>query len=109
MRAGAVPVFHSAPDKGAQLCDERVCLSVCVGVCLSAIISSELHVLDFHQFFVHGYKLCAVIPVAGQWTHWTTLRALKVTSQVATPGAEFAVYDCLIWYLLFRLQNSAGK
>jgi len=27
-----------------------------------------------------GYKLCAVIPVAGQWTHEPTFRALKVTS-----------------------------
>ena len=34
-----------------------------------------------------GYKLCAVIPVAGQRTRRTTFRALKVTSQVATPGA----------------------
>ena len=43
-----------------------------------------------------GYKLYAVIPVAGQRTHGTTFRALKVTSQVATPGAESAVYDCLV-------------
>ena len=43
-----------------------------------------------------GYKLCAVIPVAGQWMHGTTFRALKVTSQVETPGAESAVYDCLV-------------
>jgi len=42
-----------------------------------------------------GYKLCAVIPAAGQRTHETTFRALKVTSQVATPGAESAVYNCL--------------
>ena len=33
-----------------------------------------------------GYKLCAVIPVAGQRTHRTTFWVLKVTSQVATPG-----------------------
>ena len=26
----------------------------------------------------------------------TAFRALKVTSQVATPGAESAVYDCLV-------------
>ena len=38
----------------------------------------------------------AVIPVAGQRTHGTTFLALKVTSQVATPGAESAVYDCLV-------------
>ena len=39
---------------------------------------------------------CAVIPVAGQRTHGTTFRALKVTSLVATPGAESAVCDCLV-------------
>jgi len=46
-----------------------------------------------------GYKLCAVIPVAGQRTHGsdgTTFQALKVSSQVATMGAESAVYDCLV-------------
>ena len=43
-----------------------------------------------------GYKLCAVIPVAGQRTHRTTFRALEVTSHVETPGAESAVYDCLV-------------
>ena len=40
--------------------------------------------------------LCAVIPVVGQRTHGTTFRALKVTFQVATPGPESAVYDCLV-------------
>jgi len=43
-----------------------------------------------------GYKLCAVIPVAGQRTYRTTFRPLKVSSQVATLGAEFSVYDCLV-------------
>ena len=33
---------YSAPIRGAEYCDERVCLSACV--CLSASISSELHV-----------------------------------------------------------------
>jgi len=28
--------------------------------------------------------------------HGTSFRALKVTSQVATPGAESAVYVCLV-------------
>jgi len=37
------------------------------------------------------------LPVAGQLrTHGTTFRALKVTSQVATPGAESAVYCCFV-------------
>ena len=35
---------------------------------------------------------CAVIPVAGQRTHGTTFRALKVTFQ----GAQSAVYDYLV-------------
>jgi len=38
-------------------------------------------------------QLCAVIPVAGQRTHGTTFRALKVTSQVATPGAVSALLN----------------
>jgi len=37
---------YSAPDKGAEYCDERVC--VCV--CLSEIISSELHVRSSPNF-----------------------------------------------------------
>ena len=44
-----------------------------------------------------GYKMCAVIPAAGKRTHGTTFRALKITSRVATPGAESAVYDCLVY------------
>jgi len=39
---------------------------------------------------------CAVIAIAGRRTHGTTFRALKVTFQVATTGAESAVYDCLV-------------
>jgi len=46
--------------------------------------------------------VCAVIPVAVQRTHGTTFRALKVTPQVATPGAESAVYDCLVCTMPFR-------
>jgi len=32
----------------------------------------------------------------GSQEHGTTFRALKVTSQLATAGAESAVYDCLV-------------
>jgi len=46
--------YYSAPDRGAEYCDERVCLSdclsMCVCVCLSAIISSELHVRSSPKF-----------------------------------------------------------
>ena len=34
-------------------CDERVCLYVCLCVCLSAIICSQLHVLSSPIFFVY--------------------------------------------------------
>ena len=64
--------FHSGPDRGAEYCDERVC--VCV--CLSAIIASELHVIQNEQL--------------------EQVDTIEVTSQVATPGAESAVYDCLV-------------
>jgi len=37
--------------------------------------------------------------VAGQRTHGTTFRAPEVTPQVATPGAESAVYDCFVWFV----------
>ena len=43
-----------------------------------------------------GYKLCAVIPAAGQRTCGTTFRAFQLTSHVATTGAESAVYDCIV-------------
>ena len=46
------PNFCSAPGREAEYCDERVCLSVCVCDCLSAIISSELHVRS-SPFFVY--------------------------------------------------------
>jgi len=39
--------FYSAPDRGAEYCDERVCLCMCVCVCLWNYIS------DAHQTSVH--------------------------------------------------------
>ena len=37
-------ISYSTPDRGAdKYCDECVCLSVCTYVCVSTIISSELH------------------------------------------------------------------
>jgi len=40
--------------------------------------------------------MCAVIPVASQRQHGTTFWAVEVTPQVTAPGAESAVYDCLV-------------
>ena len=39
--------IYSTPDRRAQYCNERVCLSVCV--CLSTNISSD-YTSDFHNF-----------------------------------------------------------
>jgi len=44
---------YSAPLGSAKYCDERVCVCVCVRVCLSAIIYSELHVRSSPSFFTH--------------------------------------------------------
>jgi len=44
--AGMMPCCYSAPDRGAQ----SIGMSVCLCVCLSAIISSELHVRSSPNF-----------------------------------------------------------
>jgi len=59
--------FHSAPNRGVEYCGERVC------VCLSVIISSQLHVQSSPNF-------------AGERGHGSAFRALKVTSQGASTG-----------------------
>ena len=117
-------------------------MCACLCVCLSAIISPELHVQSSTHFLLHVTygrgsvlllrcidTLCTsgfmddvifaqkprLLDVAAQQkrsahavrsnmscrqrTHGTTFRALKVTSRVAKPGAESAVYDCLVCYL----------
>jgi len=91
--------FYSARDRGAKYCDEHVCPCVCVCVCARARRRRSAEVQCTRSRGL-GYKLCAVIPVAGQQTHGTTFRALKVTSQVATLGAESAVYDCLVHFMI---------
>ena len=104
--------YYSAPDRGAEYCNERVRLCLCSSVCdhifgttrpiFARFFSCALHVCSQARVAWRrrpaeaqrtsslglGYKLCAVIPVAGQRTRRTTFRALKVTSQVATPGAR---------------------
>ena len=118
---------HSAPDREAEYCDERVCVFVCprsylrnytsdlhLFLCMlpmavagsssgGVVIGYALPVLWMTSCLLIcqgcldvaaqrtrslglGYKECAVIPVAGQRTQGTAFRALKVTSQVATPA-----------------------
>ena len=47
-----VPNFYSVPNSGAEYCDERVCLCVCVFVCPRSVCS-ELHVRSSPNFFAH--------------------------------------------------------
>ena len=44
-------LFYSAPNRRAKYCDERVCLSLCICVCPSAITSSGLHVRSSAKFY----------------------------------------------------------
>ena len=55
-----------------------------------------------------GYKLCALIPVAGQQTHKTTFLALKVTSQVATPRKSLCCMTAL-FAITFQCKRSYEK
>jgi len=100
-------------------------VSVCLCVCLSAIISSELHVRSLQKKFVHvtygrilvlfwrrSDKLCTsgfmddvkfvhkprLLDIATCRPTYAryTFRTLKVTSQVAATGAESAVHNCLV-------------
>ena len=50
-----------------------------------------------------GYKMCALIPVAGQRTHGTNFRAIKLTSQVATPGQSLRSMTALCVIATFSL------
>jgi len=65
---------------GAEYCDERVCVSVC----LSAITSSELHASYLHQVFLcmlpisvvrsysGGVAICYVFPVSWMTSYFHT-------------------------------------
>jgi len=55
-----------------------------------------------------GYKLCTVIPVAGQRTHGTT-SPLKVTSQsqMATPGETMTALFDMFWLITFYCHSNS--
>jgi len=90
-------------------------VSVCLSLCVCVFVCPRSYLRNYTQCTRSlglGYKLCAVTPAAGQRTHGTTFRALKVTSQVATPGAESAVHDCLVIigpHRSTRLDTIAGR
>ena len=54
-----------------------------------------------------GYKLCAVITVAGQRTHGSTFRMVRVTSQLATTGTESTVCDCLVFLVFVNISHGS--
>jgi len=74
------PIAEQSIVMGVSVC---LCVCACVCACVRVFVCPRSY-------------LCAAIPVAGQRAHGTTFRALKVTSQVSSPGAESAVYDCLV-------------
>ena len=47
--------YYAAPDRGAEYCDDRVCL--CSSVCLSTSISPD-YMSDLHQIFGHVTYVC---------------------------------------------------
>jgi len=55
--------YYSTADRGAEYCNERVCLSVYACVCLSAIISSELHDRSSPDFFVLVTHVSGSVPL----------------------------------------------
>ena len=60
-------------------------------------VAAQLKCMHCTRSLGFGYKLCAVIPVAGQWTHGTTFWAPEVTSPVATPGRSLQSIIALLF------------
>ena len=102
-------------------------LPVCVGVCVFAsdtlrisgflLMTSYLHKQAFanasrrHRHAEAVRLIFAALGLARRNTHcryWTlgtsSWPVLKVTPQVATPGAECAVCDCLVWMAVHHFQ-----
>jgi len=85
--------FVLRPDRVAVHCDELVCLSVCVSLCLclTAIISSELHVLSSWKFLwllimavarssSGSVVICYVIPVLWMTSYLLTSQGCLTSS-----------------------------
>jgi len=59
-------LYYSAPDRGAEYCDERVCARVCVRVCVSVCLSVGDHIFGttrpiFTNFFAHLTYRCGSV------------------------------------------------
>jgi len=97
---------HVICGRGSVLlwwCSDKLCTSIfmddIIFICSSAKVGRPRRPAEVQCTcsLGHGCKLCAVILVAGQRMHGTTFQARRVTSQVATLGAESAVYDSVIF------------
>ena len=93
---------NSAPDKGAEYCDERVCLSVCVSVCPRSYL--QYYTSDLRQFFCISPTAVARSYSGGVVIHyvfpvlWTTsclhiytgkLRLLDVAARLTADDRDY--------------------
>jgi len=61
-------LFCPRPDRGAEYCDEHVCLSVCLSLCLFVSISSELHVWSSPDTFFYVFKHSCMLLMVMAWS-----------------------------------------
>ena len=103
--------INSAPGRGAECCDERVCL--CVRVCLSAIIFSQLHVRSSASFLCMlrmavarsssgGVVIRYVLPVL-----WTT-SYLLVSQGCSTSPPSWSAVHTQPWAWLQTVRSDTG-
>lgn len=111
-------LFVWLTGRGANYCDQFVCLTVWLSVCLLAYINNKMFKL--HQSFAHiacgrllGPPLMTTQCTSGlvddvmfardSLTQTTECGVCSVNDQDEAPGAKSDVYDCLVcaWILLY--------
>ena len=53
--------YYAAPDRGAEYCDEHVCLCVCVCMFVCPWSCLQNYTSDLHQIFVHVTYACGSV------------------------------------------------
>jgi len=111
MTSPSIPITFPSLITPPPIGERSIAMSVSVCLCLSV----RNHTDDVIGLFAHKPRLLDVAAqlkrsahaalglasvrsntTAGQRTHRNIFRALKVTAQMATAGAESAVYHCLV-------------
>jgi len=93
--------YYAAPDRGAEYCDDRVCL--CSSVCLSTSISPELHVRSSPNFWAcylclwqslsGDVAICYVLPVLWMTSClYTMARNRRCSSDSIGSGMDVSPY-----------------